>query len=159
MYQTILPSTHTPLTGVSIPYLHCSTSMVLPWLLHSSLLGGPLPLLVSGSDFLMLRSHNLGPFHPSNRVASSSNTLSQSCWRYSTVFLFLFSSSTTLCLSASSWAFSSTSLLVFWAICSAWCNLAASSSWSRSCCCSLCLHCISCHCFSRISASFCKILE
>jgi len=54
VHQTILPGAHTPLTGVSTPHLYCGTSMVLPWLLPSSLLGGPLPLLVSGSDFLAL---------------------------------------------------------------------------------------------------------
>jgi len=44
-------------------------------------------------------------------------------------------------------------------MCSARYNLTASSSWSRSCCYSLCLHYISCRCFSRILVLFCEILE
>jgi len=35
--------------------LDCGTSAVLLWLLPSSFLEGPLPLLISGSDFLALR--------------------------------------------------------------------------------------------------------
>ena len=50
---------------------------------------------------------------PSNRVASSFSILSQSHWKYSIVLLFLSSSSITLCLLASFWAFSSASLLAF----------------------------------------------
>jgi len=49
----------------------------------------------------------------SNRVASFSNTSSKSYWKYSTVLLFLSSSSTTLCFLAFSWAFFYTSLLAF----------------------------------------------
>ena len=96
---------------------------------------------------------------PSNRAASSSNTSSQSCWRYSIILFFLFSSSATLCLLASSLALASTSLLAFWAMHSAWCNFVTSSSWARSCYCFSCFHCISYCCFSRTSASFCQMLE
>ena len=64
MHQAILPSAHIPLTGVSTPYLHCSTSVVFLWLLPFSLLEGPLPLLVSSSNFLALRSCDLGSFSP-----------------------------------------------------------------------------------------------
>ena len=78
---------------------------------------------------------------------------------YSIILLFLFFSSATLCLSASSWVFFSASLLAFWAACSAWCNFTTSSSWTRSCYSSSYLHCISCCCFSRISALFCEISE
>jgi len=56
VYQAILPSAHTPLTGVNTLHLHCSTSVVLLWLLSSSLLGELLPLLISGGYFLVLRS-------------------------------------------------------------------------------------------------------
>ena len=97
---------------------------------------------------------------PFNRAVFSSSTLSQSCWIYSNVlFFFFFSSSTTLYLLASSLAFSYASLLAFWAAYSAQHSLTAFSSWSRYCCFSLCLHCISCHWFSKISASFCEMLE
>ena len=159
VHQIILPGTHISLTGVSTLHLHCGTSMVLPWLLPSSLLGGPLPLLISSSNFFALRSYDLNPSAPSNRVASSSSTSSQSRWRYSTILLFLSSSSATLCLLASSRAFSSASLFAFWATCSAQCNLTTFSSWSRSCCSFLCLHYISCCYFSRISALFYEISE
>ena len=47
MHQAILPGAHTPLTGVSTPHLHYSTSVVFPRLLPPSLLGGPLHLLIS----------------------------------------------------------------------------------------------------------------
>ena len=99
------------------------------------------------------------PSAPSNKVASSSNTSFQSHWRYSTILFFLSSFSATLCLSAFSWAFFSTSLLAFWATCSAWCNFTASSSWARSRCSSLCLCYISCCCFLRTLALFCEMLE
>ena len=62
MHQTILPNTHIPLTEVSTPHFHYSTSVVLPWLLPSSLLRRLLPLLISSSDFLVLRFHNLESF-------------------------------------------------------------------------------------------------
>jgi len=62
--QAILPGAHTPLIGVSTPYLYCGTSAVLFWLLPSSLLGEPLPLLTSGGDFLALRSHDLESLSP-----------------------------------------------------------------------------------------------
>ena len=64
MHQTILPSAHTPLTGVSTPHLYCSTSTVLLWLLSSSLLRGPLLLLVSGGNLLTFRSCDLESFSP-----------------------------------------------------------------------------------------------
>ena len=54
MYQTILPSAHTPLTEVSTPHLDCGTPMVLSLLSLFSLLRGPLPLLVSSSNLLVL---------------------------------------------------------------------------------------------------------
>ena len=53
------------------------------------------------------------PSAPFKRAASSSNTSSQSCWRYSNILLFFFFFSTTLCLLASFLAFSSASLLAF----------------------------------------------
>ena len=56
MHQAILSSIHTPLTGISTPHLHGGTSTVLSQLLPSSLLEGLLPLLVSGGNFLALRS-------------------------------------------------------------------------------------------------------
>ena len=62
VHQTILPSTHTSLTGISIPYLNCGTTAVLLLLLSFSLLRGPLSLLVSSSNILVLRSHNLRSF-------------------------------------------------------------------------------------------------
>ena len=62
VHQVILPGTHIPLIGVSIPHLHCGISAVFLWLLPFSLLGGLLHLLISGSDFLALRSYNLGSF-------------------------------------------------------------------------------------------------
>ena len=49
----------------------------------------------------------------SNRVASSSSTLSWSHWRYSNVLFFFSFFSTTFCFLASSLAFSSASLLAF----------------------------------------------
>ena len=64
MYQAILPSAHIPLTEVSIPHLHCSTPMVLLLLLSFSLLRRLLSLLISGGDFLALRSYDLRSFSP-----------------------------------------------------------------------------------------------
>ena len=60
MYQTILPSTHTSLTGVRTSYLDCGTSTVL----LPSLLGGLLPLLVFGSNLLAFGPYDLGFFSP-----------------------------------------------------------------------------------------------
>ena len=96
---------------------------------------------------------------PSNRVASSSSTLFQSHWRYSLVLFFLSSSSTTLCLSASSLALASASLLAFWAAHSVRQASAISCSQRRDLYSSLCFCYISCHCFSRISVSFCEMSE
>ena len=109
--------------------------------------------------FLHLDSTTWDPSVPSNKAASSSNILSWSYWRYSIVLLFLSFSSITLCLSASSRAFSSAFLLAFWAACSAQCNFATSSSWIRSHCFFLCLHYISCCCFSSILVSFWEMSE
>ena len=154
MYQAILPSAHIPLTGVSTPIFimaplrYFSNCFPLAFLedccLSSSL----------AAIFLHLDPITWDPSALSNRVASFSSISSQSHWRYSTILLFLSSSSTTLCLSASSLVFSSTSLLTFWAMCSAQRNFAASFIWTRS-------HCSSSYlCYiSRILASFCKISE
>ena len=60
MYQAILSSTHTPLTGVSTPHLYWCTPMVLLLLPPFSFLGGPMPLLISGGNLLMLISYDLG---------------------------------------------------------------------------------------------------
>jgi len=62
MYQAILPGTHISLAGVRTPHLHYNTSTVLPQLLSPSLLGGPLPLLISSGDLFSLGPHNLGSF-------------------------------------------------------------------------------------------------
>jgi len=64
VYQAVLPGAHTPLAGVSTPHLHCSTPIVFPWLLSSSLLGGPLLLLISCSDLLALGPCHLESFSP-----------------------------------------------------------------------------------------------
>ena len=64
MHQTILPGTHTPLTGVSTPCLYCGTPIVLSLLLSSRLLGGLLLFLVSGSNVLALGSQVMGFFSP-----------------------------------------------------------------------------------------------
>ena len=96
---------------------------------------------------------------PSNRAASSSSTSSWSCWRYSTVLLFVSSSSTTLYLSASSLALASAFLLAFQAICSVWRASTASCSQRRDYSSSSCYHCISWCYFSSISASFWERLE
>ena len=138
-------------------------TVVPPWYFSSCF---PLAFLEGhcSSLFLVATSLHLNPttldsLAPSNKVAFSSSTLSQSRWRYSIVLLFLSSSSTTLCLSASSQAFSFASLLAFWAACSAWHDFATSSSWARSYCSSLCLCYIFCCYFSRISVSFWEISE
>ena len=159
MHQTILSGAHTPLTGVSTSYLYCSIPMVLSLLLPFSLLGGLLPLLISSVISLHLDPVTWDYSAPSNRAASFSSILSQSYWMYSNTLFFFFFSSATLCLSTSSLAFSSTSLFAFWAVCSAQCNFTASSSWTRSHYSSLCLCCISCYCFSKISVLFCEVLE
>jgi len=52
------------LVEVSIPHFYCGTPIVLPWLLPPSLLGGPLPLLISSSNLLSLGPHDLGSFSP-----------------------------------------------------------------------------------------------
>jgi len=98
---------------------------------------------------------------PSKRVASSDSTLSQSYWKYSNIlfFFFFFFFFTILLFLAFSLTLASTSFLVFWATCSAQCDFTASSNWIRSCCCSLCLHYIFCHCFLSTSTLFWKILK
>ena len=56
------PAQHTHISHrCQHPHLDCSTSTVLPQLLLSSFLGGLLPLLISGGNFLALRFYNLGP--------------------------------------------------------------------------------------------------
>jgi len=60
VHQAILPDTHTPLAGVRTPHLDCAISTVLP----PSLLGEPLPLLVSSGDLLLLGPHDLRSFSP-----------------------------------------------------------------------------------------------
>ena len=122
-------------------------------------LEGCCPSLSLAVTFLHLDPMTWNPSAPSNRAVSSSSTLSWSHWRYSIVLLFLSSSSATLCLSASFQAFSSAFLLAFWATRSAWHNFTTSFSWTKGHCSSLCLYCISCHCFSRISVLFCEMLE
>ena len=52
--KTTLSSAHIPLTGVNTSHLNCGTPMVLFLLPPSNFLGGPLPFLVSGGDFLAL---------------------------------------------------------------------------------------------------------
>ena len=99
------------------------------------------------------------PSAPSNRVASSSSTLSRSRWRYSIVLFFFFFFSTTFCLSASSLALAFAFLLAFWATRSAWRASAASCSQRRDCCSSSCCYCIPRCCSSSISASFWERLE
>ena len=94
------------------------------------------------------------PSAPSNRMASSSSTLSWSHWRYSIVLLFLSSFSATLCLSASFLALASTSLLAFWAIRSARWASAAFCSWRRDYYSFSCCRCIFQRCSSSISALF-----
>ena len=94
----------------------------------------------------------------SKRVAFSTNTLFQSCWRYSNHF-FLFSFSTSLLFLAVFLTLVFTTFLAFWAACSIWQASAASSKWVWSYCSSLCLLCISHHCSSSISASYCEISE
>ena len=64
MHQAILLSAHTPLTGVSTPYLHYCTPVILLLLLLFSLFGGLLLLLISGSNFLVLRFLDLKFFSP-----------------------------------------------------------------------------------------------
>jgi len=64
VYQAVLPGTHTPLAGIRTPYLDCGTPAVFPQLLSSSLLEGPLHLLVSGGDLFSLGPHDLGSFSP-----------------------------------------------------------------------------------------------
>jgi len=50
VYQTILSSVHTFLTGINTPHLNCSVPAVLSWLFSFSLLGGPLLHLIFGGD-------------------------------------------------------------------------------------------------------------
>jgi len=57
--KTTLPSAHIPFTGVNTPHLNCGAPMVLSLLPLSNFLGGPLPFLVPGGDFLALQSHDL----------------------------------------------------------------------------------------------------
>jgi len=64
VHHAILSGVHTSLAGVSTPHLHCSTSMILSLLLSSRLLGGPLPLLVSDSNLLVLGPCDLESFSP-----------------------------------------------------------------------------------------------
>ena len=159
MHQAILHGAHIPLAGVSTPIF----TAVPPWYFSGyfplAFLEGCCPSSSPVATSLCLDPATWDPSAPSNRAVSSSNTSSQSHWRYSIVLLFLSSSFTTLYLSASSHAFSSTFLLAFWAMRSAQHNFAASSSWAKSHCSSLCLCCISCHCFLRTSASFCEMSE
>ena len=147
---------HTHLSqGLELPIL----TMAPPWYLPLAFLEGHCLSSSPAATSLHLDPTTWDPSASFNRVASSSSISSQSRWRYSTILLSLSSSSATLCLSASSWAFSSASLLAFWAARSARCNFTASSSWARSHYSSSCLQCISCCCFSRISVSSCKMLE
>ena len=159
MHQTILPSIHIPLAGVSTPHLHCGTPQYFSSCFPLAFLEGRCTSSSLAATSLHLDPMTMNPSAPSNRAASSSSTSSWSRWRYSSVLFFLFFSSATLCLSASFQAFSFASLLAFSAVCSAQHNFATSSSWVRSCCSSSCLYCISCCCFSKISVSFCKISE
>jgi len=76
-------------------------------------LEGCCPSLSPAVMSLCLDPMTWDPSALSNRVASSSNTLSWSCWRYSIILLFFFFSSATPYLLAFSQAFSSTSLLAF----------------------------------------------
>ena len=55
MYQTILPSIHISLIGVSTPHLNCVTSAVLLF----SFFGELMLLLVSGGNLFILKSYNL----------------------------------------------------------------------------------------------------
>ena len=64
VYQAILSGAHTSLAGVSTLHLHYGTPTVLLLLLPFSFLGGPLLLLISGSDLLAFGSHDLGSFSP-----------------------------------------------------------------------------------------------
>ena len=138
-------------------------TVVPPWYFSGcfplAFLEGRCPFLFLVVTSLHLNPATLDSLAPSNRMASSSSTLSWSYWKYSIVLLFLSFSSTTLCLSASFQAFFSASLLAFWAACSAWHDFATSSSWARSHCSFLCLCYISCCCFSRISVSFWEMSE
>jgi len=147
------------LQGLEPPIFTATPPRYFPSCFPLAFLEGRYISLSSAAISLHLDPAIWDPLAPSNRAASSSSTLSQSHWRYSIILLFLFSSSTALYLSASSWAFSSASLLAFWAVHSAQRNFTASSSWTRSHYSSLCLCCISCCCFSRISVLFCEMSE
>ena len=145
--------------GLASPILTVASLWYFFCCLPLAFLKGYCPTLSPAVISLCLNPTTWDPSAPSNRAVSSSNTLSQSCWIYSNVLFFFFSSSATLCLLASSLAFSYASLLAFWAAYLARHGLIASLSWSRCCCFSLCLHCISYHWFSKILASFCEMLE
>ena len=145
--------------GLVLPIFTMAPPQYFPGCFSLAFLEGHYPFSFPAATSLNLDPTIWDPSTSSNRVASFSSTLSWSHWRYSIVLLFLFSSSATLCLSAFSQVFSSTSLLAFWATCSARHNFATSSSWTRSCYSSSCLCYISCHCFSRILALFCEMSE
>ena len=93
MHQAVLPSTHTSLTGVSIPILTPMSLWYLAGCFPLAFLKGQWSLLSSGKTFLYL---NLSV--PSKRVVSSTSTSFQSCWRYSNAFFFFFSSRLSLSL-------------------------------------------------------------
>ena len=79
-------------------------------------------------------------------------------YQYFICFLFS-SSSASLYFSAFSLILALVIFLAFWAICSTWWVSATSSKWAWSCCSSLCLLCIFCHCSSSISELFWEMLE
>ena len=159
VHQAILPDAHTPLTGVSTPILTAAPLRYFSCYFSLAFLESHCPFLSPVAISLRLDLATWDSSAPSNRAVSFSSTLSWSYWRDSNIFFFFFSSSATLYLLASSWAFSSAFLLAFWAMCLAQRNFTASSSWTRSCCCSLYLCCISCCYFSRISALSYEMLE
>ena len=94
VYQTILPGAHIPLAGLKPPILTAAP----PWYFPLAFLEGHCPSLSLAVTSLYLDPTTWDPSAPSNKVASFSSTLSQSHWRYSIVFFFLSSSSTTLFL-------------------------------------------------------------
>ena len=150
----IFSGAYTPFTGVGTPILTAAPLWYFSCYLSLAFFEGHCPSLSLAVIFLCLDPVTWDSSAPSKRVAFFSSTSSWSHWRYSNVLFFFFFSSAILYLLAFSLAFFSTSFLAFWAMCSAQHNFTASSSWSRSYCYSLCLHCI-----SRISVLFCEILE